>query len=62
MKNYQGRLPVIELLINDEIREFIAANDINPIYELARKQKQYAPLTEHALGLAMEGRTHLLKK
>ncbi|MEC6128296.1 GspE/PulE family protein [Acinetobacter ursingii] len=60
IENYQGRLPVIELLlINDEIREFIAANDINPIYELARKQKQYAPLTEAALGLAMEGRTSL---
>ncbi|MFX2257901.1 GspE/PulE family protein [Acinetobacter variabilis] len=60
IENYQGRLPVIELLlINDEIREHISANDINPIYELARKQKQYAPLTEAALGLAMQGRTSL---
>src|SRR5690606_26011681 len=60
IENYQGRLPVIELLlINDEIREFISANDINPIYELARKQKQYEPLTEAALGLAMQGRTSL---
>lgn len=60
MENYQGRLPVIELLlINDEIREYISANDINPIYDLARKQKQYQPLTEAALDLAMQGRTSL---
>lgn len=60
IENYQGRLPVIELLlINDEIREYISANDINPIYELARKQKQYQPLTEAALDLAMQGRTSL---
>lgn len=60
IENYLGRLPVIELLlINDEIREHIASNDINPIYELARKQKQYEPLTEAALNLAMQGRTSL---
>lgn len=60
VENYQGRLPIIELLlINDEIREYIATNDINPIYELARKQKQYETLTEAALNLAMQGRTSL---
>lgn len=59
-ENYQGRLPVIEfLVINDEIREHIAAHDITPIYELARKQPQYEPLSEACLRLAMEGKTSL---
>lgn len=59
-ENYQGRLPVIEfLVINDEIREHIATNDITPIYDLARKQAQYEPLTESCLRLAMEGKTSL---
>jgi type II secretory ATPase GspE/PulE/Tfp pilus assembly ATPase PilB-like protein len=59
-QNYIGRLPVIEfLVITDEIREHIATNDIAPIYKLARKQKQYEPLTEAALNLAMQGETSL---
>lgn len=59
-ENYVGRLPIIEfLVITDEIREHIASNDINPIYEIARKQAQYETLTESALRLAGEGHTSL---
>lgn len=58
--NYKGRLPIIEfLVIDDEIREHISANNIAPIYDLARKQKNYEPLTEAALRLATEGKTSL---
>lgn len=59
-ENYEGRLPVIEfLMITDEIKEYIAANDIAPIYKLAQQQPQYETLTEAALRLAMEGKTSL---
>ena len=58
--NYSGRLPVIEFLtINDEIRENISAQNINAIYDIAKKQIQYEPLTEAALRLATEGKTSL---
>lgn len=59
-KFYEGRLPIIEfLVIDDEIREHIASNDISPIYNLARKQPQYETLTEAALRSALEGHTSL---
>ncbi|NNH79207.1 type II/IV secretion system protein [Acinetobacter sp. ANC 5380] len=59
-KNYSGRLPIIEfLVIDDEIRENISSGNISTIYNIARKQKQYEPLTEAALRLANEGKTSL---